>query len=69
MLTKFKLCSEAWEIFLASYCMYSFSHCSVELGDTNTNCVIGLLTVFVCYGIRLWLVSAVVYVVTFVQTF
>ena len=25
--------------FSASYCTYSFSHCSVELRDTNTNCV------------------------------
>ena len=24
---------------LTSYCMYSFSRCSVELKDTNTNCV------------------------------
>ena len=43
--------------------MYSFSRCSVELRDTNTNCVIGSLAI--CYGIRLWLVWAVVYVVTF----
>ena len=41
--------------------MYSFSRCSVELRDTNTNCVIGSLAI--CYGIRLWLVWAVVYVV------
>ena len=33
------ICSEAREKFLASYCMYSFSRCSVELRDTNTNCV------------------------------
>ena len=26
------------KIFLASYCMYSFSRCSVELRDTNTVC-------------------------------
>ena len=52
-------------MFLASYCMYSFSRCSVELRDTNANCVIGSLAI--CYGIRLWLVWAVVYVVTFVQ--
>ena len=25
--------------FSASYCTYSFSRCSVELRDTNTNCV------------------------------
>ena len=45
--------------------MYSFSRCSVELRDTNTDCVIGSLAI--CYGIRLWLVWAVVYVVTFAQ--
>ena len=39
------------KIFLASYCMYSFSCCSVELRDTNTNCVIGSLAI--CFGIRL----------------
>ena len=27
------------KFFLASYCMYLFSRCSVELRDTNTNCV------------------------------
>ena len=27
------------KILLASYCMYSLSHCSVELRDTNTSCV------------------------------
>ena len=57
------------KIFFAacSYCMYSFSRCSVELRDTNTNCVIGSLAI--CYGIRLWLVWAVVYVVTFAQAY
>ena len=52
--------------FLASYCMYSFSCCSVELRDTNT--ISGSLAN--CYGIRLCrLVWAVVYVVTFAQTY
>ena len=37
--------------FSASYCMYSFSCCSVELRDTNTNCIIGSLAI--CFGIRL----------------
>ena len=27
------------KIFVASYCMYSFSRCSLELRDTNSNCV------------------------------
>ena len=27
------------KILLANYCMYSFSRCSVELRDTNSNCV------------------------------
>ena len=58
---------EARENFLASYCMYSFSRCSVELRDTNTNCVVGSLAI--CYGIRLRLVWAVVYVVTFAQAY
>ena len=62
------LCSEAQEKkTLTSYCMYSFSRCSVELKDTNTNCVIG--SVVICYGIRLWLVWAVVYVITFAQNY
>ena len=39
------------KIFLASYCMYSFSCCYVELRDTNTNCIIGSLAI--CFGIRL----------------
>ena len=58
---------DAGKNFFASYCMYSFSRCSVKLRDTNTNCVIGSLAIY--YGIRLWLMWAVVYVVTFAQTY
>ena len=47
------------KIFLASYCMYLFSRCYVELRDTNTNCVSSDPQLFVTYGIRLWLVWAV----------
>ena len=54
--------------FLASYYMYSFSHCSAELiREIQILTVIESLTI--CYGIRLWLVWAVVYVVTFAQTY
>ena len=61
--------SRGGKSFLASYCMYSFSRCSVELRDRYKYllCVIGSLAI--CYGIRLWLVWAVVYVVSFAQTY
>ena len=47
----FRFAPRRGKIFLASYCTYSFSHCSVELRDTNTNCVIRSLAI--CFGIRL----------------
>ena len=54
--------------------LYSFSRCSVELRDispdTNTNCVLSDPYLFpICYGIQLWLVWALVYVVMFAQTY